>query len=247
MLEPARTDLRSVLPRLSRGAVVIEFEADDVRVGMMPSRIIVPNDWLDEFFAWSSTYVEGLSPLTAFIDVWSADEALESRRRLDLTIRQKGALIGAALMDALLQSKSRMKVPDSILPAALRTLSAVFVQTINIGRHCPSCPMLHRPGQLYGVSFSRRSFPSILMSYCHFGRKWCRYSPFTLCLRTRNCRRCSKHFSTDPRKRIPGDRAVMVASYRLTSNKCSSCLVRSGFESLMTNSSGCRARHCRRT
>ncbi len=132
-LVQGREDLSLQLARLERNEVLLEFRGAFVAQGAIPSRIVIHEDDVDDFFAWASTYIEVLSPLTGFVDVWSREEALDERLPMPLTQRHINALIGATLMDGLLQSKSRMKVPDSILPATLRTLSAVFFQAAIVG------------------------------------------------------------------------------------------------------------------
>ncbi|MDQ2680371.1 MAG: hypothetical protein M3Y21_05030 [Candidatus Eremiobacteraeota bacterium] len=90
-------------------------------------------DDIEDFFAWASTYIENLSPLTGFTQVWSDEEVLADRKPPDIQGRKLCAIIGAVLIDGLLQSKARLKVPDAILPATLRTLSMVFMQCILVG------------------------------------------------------------------------------------------------------------------
>lgn len=119
--------------RLGRGEVLVDFRSDDPLPGELPTRITIHEDDVEDFFAWASTYVDQLCPLTAFVEVWSRREALEERKPMKLTPRRANAILGAALMDGLLQSRARIRIPDTILPATLRTLSVIFLQEIRSG------------------------------------------------------------------------------------------------------------------
>lgn len=131
-----RSALRSVpgdvamnVQRLQRDEALLEFGEHQDK-GDLPLRIIVRDEDLQDFFAWTSTFIDTLSPLTGFIAVSSASEATRSRFAPKIGVQARNGLIGAVIMDGLLQSKARVRVPESILPASLRTLSAVFFQAI---------------------------------------------------------------------------------------------------------------------
>jgi hypothetical protein len=133
VLPLAKTTKDEALSRLKPSEVLVEFNDEKGAQGTLPSTIIVHEAELEDFFAWVTTYVESLRPFTSFIRVVSRVDAATQRARPNFSERELGALIGAVLIDGLLQSKARGKVPDSILPATLRTLSAVFFQTIDAG------------------------------------------------------------------------------------------------------------------
>jgi hypothetical protein len=122
-----------LLSNLRRETTLVEFDEVKPFRGSLPSRIVVHEDDVEDFFAWSTTFLESLRPLTAFVDVVSRRQVLERRRPPDLTSRQLQGLVASVLMDGLLQSKTRPRVPDAILPACQRTLSAVFYQTTLAG------------------------------------------------------------------------------------------------------------------
>jgi hypothetical protein len=134
-----RTVLRSIsgdvalnAQRLLRDEAILEF-GDRPDKGDLPIRIIVRDEDLQDFFAWTSTFIDTLSPLTGFIAVSSASEATRSRIAPKIGVQARNGLAGAVIMDGLLQSKARTRVPDAVLPASLRTLSAVFYQAIVSG------------------------------------------------------------------------------------------------------------------
>lgn len=131
-LKPTSLDFNQDLSRLRPSHTALNFDLPLQR-GNLPTQIIVRDDDVQDFFAWTSTFVDGLSPLTGFIEVLSVSEFTAKRVGPNLNLRQRNALLGVVLMDGLLQSKARLRIPDSILPAALRTLSAVFYQTIVAG------------------------------------------------------------------------------------------------------------------
>jgi hypothetical protein len=133
MLRSSGSGLATLLDGLPKGDSLLEFTGTDPDRGQVPSKIYVRGDDLEDFFAWSSTYVESLSPLTGFVEVVTREEARSPRNPRSMSARERGSILAATLMDGLLQSKSRLRIPDAILPATLRTLSAVFAQAIAAG------------------------------------------------------------------------------------------------------------------
>ncbi len=129
-------DIAANATRLRPNEALLEF-GDRQDKGDLPLRIIVRDDDLQDFFAWTSTFIDTLSPLTGFIVVSSASEASRSRISPSIGVQARNGLIGAVIMDGLLQSKARSRVPEAILPASLRTLSAVFFQAVVSGSATP--------------------------------------------------------------------------------------------------------------
>ena len=117
---------------LKKDEALLEF-SDRRSNNDLPTRIIVRDQDLQDFFAWTSTFIDALSPLSGFVPVSSVSEAAFSRDVSIIGVRARNGMIGSILIDGLLQSKIRSRVPDSILPASLRTLSAVFYQAIMAG------------------------------------------------------------------------------------------------------------------
>jgi len=122
----------SVLLRLQPGDSALLFREPPTR-GDLPFRVVIPDGEVEDFFAWTSTYIDSLFPLTGFVEVTEVSQAVAERARPHASARARSALIGPVLLDAVLQTKARNRVPDTILPAALRTLSAVFYQTTIAG------------------------------------------------------------------------------------------------------------------
>jgi hypothetical protein len=118
---------------LQPGTAIVEFGESSPEQRALPKRIIIRSDDVEDFFAWSSTYIDGLRPLTAFIEVLSHKQAEEDRLAPNFSFRATQGLLNAVLMEGLLQSKARTRIPDAILPACQRTLSAVFYQALRLG------------------------------------------------------------------------------------------------------------------
>jgi len=136
-LDPEALSLVNVelgaVEQLRRDECLVEFFQGHPQRGDLPSRIVIPDEEVEDFFAWTSTYAEIVTPLTGFVAVETRSEAMASPVPVQISERRSQALVGAVLMDGLLQSKARRRVPDTIVPACLRTLSAVFYQAHVVG------------------------------------------------------------------------------------------------------------------
>jgi hypothetical protein len=130
-LRPAHREERDLIEGLAVDEVVLSFAARAFpKRGVLPDRIVVHESAVEDFFAWASTYVEALTPLTAFIEVLSRREALEPRTAAEISTGAMRALLGAVMADGLAQTKARVRAPDSLLPAMCRTMSVVFLQCL---------------------------------------------------------------------------------------------------------------------
>lgn len=134
---PSRQSAEAQVLVLKPGNVVVTFDEPRPSRGAIPRYIVLHENDVDDFFAWSSTFVEALRPLTAFVEVVSRVHWLAARKPPALTSRQQQGMIAAVLMEGLLQSKARVRLPETILPLCQRTLSAVFYQTTKRGSTPP--------------------------------------------------------------------------------------------------------------
>lgn len=97
----------------------------------LPRLIVVPNGSLEEFLAWSTTFIPGLKPLTAFVRVISWDEfktTSSSERKRSKSI--ESIIIGATYGELLTGYVGRSFLETISTARAESTLSAAMSQGI---------------------------------------------------------------------------------------------------------------------
>ncbi len=132
-LDPRKVNVQSgtikhIAARLHRGEYLLDFGVRSPEIGDLPETIIVDESELREFYAWCATFVTSLRPISAFTAVKGSRAASLQPDFLAPSDQVIGGMLGLVLIEGLLQSKVRGRVPDLIIPTCSRTLSAVFLQ-----------------------------------------------------------------------------------------------------------------------
>jgi hypothetical protein len=129
-VDSRQEDLSEAIRQLSPGKCLLERMSPDAA---FEYRVIVLDKEIDDFVAWATTYVENLSPITAFVELVATSEVLLRRAVKPLHDRDLSAFAGVVEVEALMRLGSKNGRNALVLPAALRTLSAVMVQTLIAG------------------------------------------------------------------------------------------------------------------
>ena len=113
--------------------IILDFDTNSPLTGTLPRRMIVPDEEIDELFAWVGTYLDVLSPITSFIEVVTSSESTyPGTARISPNLRS--ALLAVAAIEGAVQMlRSRTRIRPGFLAAALRTISWVYAQLIMRG------------------------------------------------------------------------------------------------------------------
>lgn len=130
----AKPDIASLERTLTttprKNHVVMEFDEEALSVSSLPNRIIVPDDELEQLFAWIATYFGALSPITPVIDVIPSSEDVE-RRKPKITQEWLRVLTAITIIEAATQvRKSKARVSPGLLAGSIRSVSWVYTQCI---------------------------------------------------------------------------------------------------------------------
>ena len=117
-----------------KNQVVLEFSDNNLLISGMPRKIIVPDEELEQFFAWTATYFDALSPITSFIDVVPASEDFPASK-IVLPEERIKVLVTIAVVEAAVQiRRSKARQGPGMFAASLRCVSWVYAQCLARGK-----------------------------------------------------------------------------------------------------------------
>lgn len=129
-LNPTPTSISSIVSRRISGDQICLVWRGELTAKTEPPLIVVPERNLKEFFAFSSTYVSTISPITAFFRVVSLEQLASvshSQAEFDLgkTVVTTETLAGVLIAETYLQMGDWTRSLDSVtIQACLATISA---------------------------------------------------------------------------------------------------------------------------
>jgi hypothetical protein len=125
---------RTLAAAPNKNQVVLEFPDDGASFAGLPHRIIVPDDELEQFYAWMATYFDILSPVTSFIDVVPVSEDTKETK-MAISEERLRILVAITAIEAAVQiRKSKARQAPGIFAASLRCASWVYAQSLSRGR-----------------------------------------------------------------------------------------------------------------
>ena len=106
--------------------------AREPRKGEMPVAVVVPEGEVEDFFAWTNTYLSNWSPITSYFRVFSDRELIRRDEEVKSTVGKllEAASIGLIVAEAIGQSREGYDVDRVSMSACVATFSYAAVQSI---------------------------------------------------------------------------------------------------------------------
>ena len=132
--ENARPEIEFGESRIEKGRIRL-FWKNPERLDELPVVIALPHREIDEFFAWTNTYLPNWSPITAFFRVVSnLDELkLNSYEQQAIGIEYKPAQVGLIIGEALLQSGGQRDIASLPYSGCIATFSFAAARGLKYG------------------------------------------------------------------------------------------------------------------
>ncbi len=144
------------------------WERDEKRVEEPPQVVVVSDQMVEDFFAWSVTFLPAYRPLTSFLRVlpWSVFTQM-LKTKAPASFQRRSILIGLILAETLTNATGRGFIDSLPLSAFESTYSFAIGRAIALGFDDPLLSYIFRGWQSvreFGEQRTRRLSPEILES-----------------------------------------------------------------------------------